>query len=282
MSASKPVAQQLLNKKPANEYFESLLEDLGLSRSTLEQQPIEELQESLVRVDDALRSAEFFGVVRLKITASAGAIIASNQSEAHFEVGIAPLLLERKKLITDRLRQLRGGIKINSLRDLIETISDEELRKQLRTELEATHQSKAELEQEVEEGSAFVAMAMDPDNPQLVDVLDAIKEGANKSGITAERVDETQTNEPITDHLLRLIDKAEFVVVDLTSSRPNVYYEAGYAQGIGKTPVYVAREGTDVQFDLAGYPIVFYPNMRGLKEELANRLNRIRSGRKLA
>jgi len=43
-----------------------------------------------------------------------------------------------------------------------------------------THQAKAKLEQEVEEGSAFVAMAMDPDDDQLVDVLDAIKDGGQQ------------------------------------------------------------------------------------------------------
>jgi len=241
----RPFFNQLELKKLANEYFANDLDDLELSRSTLQQQSLEELQESLVIVDDALRTAAFYGTIRLKITASIStAVLATSQSEAHLEVGIAPLLLERKKLITYRLRQLRGEIKVNSLRDLIETVSDEELRKQLRTELEATHQAKAKLEQEVEEGSAFVAMAMDPDDAQLVDVLDAIKDGASKGGIKAERVDDTLTNEPITDHLLKSIHKSEFVVVDLTYSRPNVYYEAGYAQGIGKTPVYVAKDGS--------------------------------------
>ena len=105
------------------------------------------------------------------------------------------------------------------------------------------------------------------------------KMGASKVGIRAERVDDTLTNEPITDHLLKSIHKSEFVVVDLTYSRPNVYYEAGYAQGIGKTPVYVAKDETNVQFDLAGYPVIYYPNMRGLKEGLAKRLNRIRTAR---
>jgi hypothetical protein len=69
------------------------------------------------------------------------------------------------------------------------------------------------------------------------------------------------------------------VVVDLTHERPNVYYEAGYAQGLGKTPVYVAREGTNVSFDLQDYPVLFYPTMRTLKTSLCERFRAISAGR---
>jgi len=77
-------------------------------------------------------------------------------------------------------------------------------------------------------------------------------------------VDELQSNERITDRILESIRKAEFVIVDLTYSRPNVFYEAGYAQGIGKTPVYIAKEGTQLEFDLKDYPVIFFKNMKQL------------------
>jgi len=68
----------------------------------------------------------------------------------------------------------------------------------------------------------------------LVDVLDAIKEAARNCGIHAERVDEPQYNERITDRILESIRKAEYVIVDLTASKPNVFYETGYAHALGR------------------------------------------------
>ena len=124
----------------------------------------------------------------------------------------------------------------------------------------------------VQQNYAFVAMPIDASKPQLEDVLDAIKEGAQRCGVQAERVDEVQSNERITDTILESIRKAEFVIVDLTDSRPNVYYEAGYAQGIGKTPVFVAQKGTELEFDLKDYPVIFFDSLRHLKDELEKRL----------
>jgi len=161
-------------------------------------------------------------------------------------------------------------------------VTDESLRQQFLIELEAAKQQAKGVEHkdEIKKDYAFIAMAMNPDDPQLEDILDAIKDGAATCGVSAERVDEAQTNARITDRMLDSIHKAEFVVVDLSFARPNVYYEAGYAQGLGKTPVYVARAGTDIHFDLRDYPVIFYPNMRFLKSALADRLRAISSGRK--
>lgn len=135
-----------------------------------------------------------------------------------------------------------------------------------------TDQPEVQVDLDVQKGYAFVAMPMDNNDPQLVDVLDSIKEAAARCGIHAERVDEPQSNERITDRILESIRKAEYVIVDLTSSRPNVFYEAGYAQGLGKTPIYVANQGTHLEFDLKDYPVIFFENMKSLKDKLEKRL----------
>ncbi len=136
------------------------------------------------------------------------------------------------------------------------------------------------IQMQVQEGYAFVAMPMDPENPDLVDVLDAIKEGARRCGIHAERVDEPQYNDRITDRMLESIRTAQFVIADLTLSKPNVFWEAGYAHGIGKTPIYVARHGTRLEFDLKDYPVIFFKNMKELKDGIEKRLRGLEEGRK--
>ena len=121
-------------------------------------------------------------------------------------------------------------------------------------------------------GKAFIAMPMDSIDPLLDDVLDAVKETARNLGIHAERLAEPASNERVTDPILASIRSAEFVIVDLTYAKPDVYYEAGYAQGVGKVPIFLAREGTEIGSDLKDYPVIFFANIRQLKLGLERRL----------
>lgn len=130
----------------------------------------------------------------------------------------------------------------------------------------------AALSQEEKAGYVFIAMPMNPNDRSLEDVHDAIKEACRHCGLHAERVDEPQSNERITNRILESITRAQYVIVDLTHSRPNVFYEAGFAQGKGKTPIYIARSGTPSEFDLKDYPIIYFDNMRQLKSRLEDRL----------
>jgi hypothetical protein len=133
-------------------------------------------------------------------------------------------------------------------------------------------QFQAEAEITIQLGYVFVAMPINENDETLNDVLDAIKEAAARCGLQAERIDEPQSNERITDRILESIGKAEYVIVDLTNSRPNVFYEAGYAHGLGKIPIYIAREGTHLEFDLKDYPVIFFGGFRQLKDRLEARL----------
>ena len=119
---------------------------------------------------------------------------------------------------------------------------------------------------------AFVAMPFDGDDPQLIDVYEAIKDAAKTCGIIAERVDDVESNDRITDRIMESISKAHIVIVDLTKERPNVLFEAGFAHGVGKTPIYIARSGTQIHFDVKDYPVIMFRNMKELKEGVIKRL----------
>jgi len=132
----------------------------------------------------------------------------------------------------------------------------------------------------VSKGEAFIAMAIDPTISELDDVLDAIKSACRACGINAKRVDDYQSNERITDRIVASIRAAEFVIADLTHARPNVFFEAGFAHGLDKTPIYIAKHGTKLEFDVKDYPIIFFRNMRDLKGGLQNRLAEIAQSHK--
>ncbi len=129
------------------------------------------------------------------------------------------------------------------------------------------------------QGLVFIAMPMTSKDARLEDIHEAIKSAAQDAGLKAERIDDQISNEKITERIVEAIRDADFVVVDLTDGRPNVYWEAGYAHGLGKTPIYVALEDTELEFDVRDYPVIFYVNATRLRRELARRLRGLKSQR---
>ena len=76
--------------------------------------------------------------------------------------------------------------------------------------------------------------------------LDSAYEGVIKPigiefGYDVLRVDEIQDSKPITSQILESIAKSKIVLVELSGERPNCYYEAGYAQAIGKEIIFCIR-----------------------------------------
>ena len=70
-----------------------------------------------------------------------------------------------------------------------------------------------------------------------------------------------------------MIQGCFLVVADLTYERPNVYFELGYARGIGKTVVTAAREGTALHFDVKDWTCVLYNDSRTLEKHLRERFD---------
>jgi hypothetical protein len=100
--------------------------------------------------------------------------------------------------------------------------------------------------------------------------------GSKRLRHVAQRIDEDESSERITDRILESIRKAEFVIVDLTEERPNVFFEAGYAHGFGKLPIYIARHGTKIHFNVKDYPVILFRNMKEVREKLERRLRGLR------
>lgn len=60
-------------------------------------------------------------------------------------------------------------------------------------------------------------------------------------GVNAVRIDRVEHNEDIDDKICSLIRESDLCIADLTYARPSVYYEAGYAFGLGKPVVYIVK-----------------------------------------
>jgi hypothetical protein len=122
--------------------------------------------------------------------------------------------------------------------------------------------------EEMESKLVFVICSFSSD---MEPIYEGIKEAAHAVGLDAKRVKDVIGDYQISNQIMSMIAKARLIVADLTHERPNVYFELGYARGIGKTIVTCAREGTDIHFDVKDWTYIPYSDSRILERELVNR-----------
>jgi len=120
----------------------------------------------------------------------------------------------------------------------------------------------------VDEDLIFVITSFLPD---MEPTFEAIQAAATEMGLRAERVKDVIGDYRITDKILVMIRKARLIVADLTHERPNVYFELGYARGLGKTVVTIIREGSEAHFDVRDWTYLPYIDSRPLERNLLER-----------
>ncbi|MFD9567355.1 hypothetical protein [Streptomyces sp. NPDC059994] len=143
------------------EFFEPALKKLGLTVEQIERQSLEQLQISLETVNDALLHPDSFGLMKVKAQAEAGLVLTPAKSEALFEIGIAPLLLERKRLILGRIKDLQPAAQLERFRaEVEEKVADPVIRGQLLKALEEHARTQEELASRLEEESVEATDAL--------------------------------------------------------------------------------------------------------------------------
>jgi len=110
------------------------------------------------------------------------------------------------------------------------------------------------------------------------DVLGSCREVCREFGFEVERLDESTSLERIVPRIESGIRKSAFVIADVSEWSPNVFYELGYAKGLGKNVVVVARKGTQLPFDVGDVPTIFWEIQEDLKEGLRKCLAGLMAG----
>jgi hypothetical protein len=95
-------------------------------------------------------------------------------------------------------------------------------------------------------------------------------------GMDPVRVDKREHNEKICDKIIAEIRMCQFLVADFTLHRQGVYFEAGFALGLGRPVIWMCREDEfapeKVHFDTRQYNHIVWTSPDDLRVKLANRV----------
>lgn len=104
------------------------------------------------------------------------------------------------------------------------------------------------------------------------EVIDPV---CSEYGYEVIRGDNVYTNGLIIDDISRSIRDSSLVIADITPNNANVYYEVGYAHGIGKPTILLSdRNREKLPFDISGFRLLFYDNTIGGKSAVEVALRR--------
>lgn len=123
--------------------------------------------------------------------------------------------------------------------------------------------------------SVFIVM---PFKKEFDDLYKVYKTVCNDFGFDAVRTDKVISLEKILPRILNGIRHSAFVIADVTETSPNVFYEIGFAEGLGRPIIATAKVGTKLPFDIADTPVTFWDNLDDLKAILEPMINEVKLG----
>jgi nucleoside 2-deoxyribosyltransferase len=118
----------------------------------------------------------------------------------------------------------------------------------------------------------FVAMWFDE---SLAEVwINGFKPAIEAAGYKPIRIDLIEHNEKICDRIISEIRRSSLVVADFTGNRGGVYFEAGFARGLGLEVISTCREDdvAKLHFDTRQYNHITWTDYKELKEKLEHRI----------
>ena len=126
-----------------------------------------------------------------------------------------------------------------------------------------------------EKKQGFIAMAF---REETKPIREAIQNGIENAGYSPLVIDEKEHNNQIVPEIFYEIERSKFVVVDVTYPNYGAYYEAGYAQALGKQVIICCREqefksnDSRPHFDISQKSMVVWDDEKDLVVRLTRRI----------
>lgn len=126
----------------------------------------------------------------------------------------------------------------------------------------------------IDSKQAFVAMWFDKSMNDNYE--DGIKKAIEEAGYVPIRIDLKEFNNKICDELIAEIKRSKFLIADFSGLRSGVFFEAGFAKGLGREVIFTVRK-EDVEelkehFDTRQYNHIVYDSPEDLRKKLYNRI----------
>ena len=106
---------------------------------------------------------------------------------------------------------------------------------------------------------------------------DGLEPGVFGAGYDPLRIDKAEHINRIDDEIIRQIKASRFVVADFTGHRGGVYFEAGFAMGLGLPVFWTCRHDhmSELHFDIRQFNCIGWQTTSELAERLAIRLEAV-------
>jgi hypothetical protein len=121
----------------------------------------------------------------------------------------------------------------------------------------------------------FVIMSF-AEKGHLKDAYNTFQRVCRDNTFSAFKVDHhLDPKQRIVPSIFNCIRRAAFIIADVSEPRPNVYYELGYAQALGKDIITTAYEGTSLPFDIFDVPTLYWDCQDTLERKLQEDITRL-------
>jgi hypothetical protein len=119
---------------------------------------------------------------------------------------------------------------------------------------------------------AFVAMWFTKDMKKVYE--QGIKPAIEQAGFTPMLISNKEYANKIDDEIIAEIRRSAFLVADFTGQRQNVYFETGFAIGLGRQRIWTCRQDDikNLHFDIRQYNCIDWKNEADLAKRLQVRI----------
>ncbi len=122
--------------------------------------------------------------------------------------------------------------------------------------------------------NCFIAMSFGKD---MKSIRDVIKQAIVETGYNPLIIDEIHidADKTINDEIIASIKNSKFCISDFTEQKDGVYFEAGFALGMGLKVIYTCHEEwfQKSHFDTNHFPHIIYKDSGDLYQKLKNKIN---------
>jgi hypothetical protein len=118
----------------------------------------------------------------------------------------------------------------------------------------------------------FVAMWFDP---SMMDIYNRyITKAAQDTGYESLTIGQKEHTDKICDQIISEIRRSKFLIADFTGHRGGVYFEAGFALGLGLPVIWTCKKDDleNLHFDIRQYNFIAWETGEELRERLTNRI----------